>query len=59
MNESNFKNLLSQRLANVLEEKFNLLEIKFNTDIQFIEFLKYDFYDTIKKCKNILTNLLL
>lgn len=45
----NFKTIIPLRF----QEKFlqsELLETKFNSDIQTIEILKYEFYDHLKKC---------
>lgn len=49
--EENYKSLLLQRFDNIFEDKTNMLDLKFNGDIQELEIIKYDLYDTFKRCK--------
>jgi hypothetical protein len=57
LTSENFKTALTQRLNNSLDERMGLLEFKFSSDLQEIEFLKYDFYDNLKKCKILFINI--
>jgi hypothetical protein len=51
LNHENFKTLLTNKLFNLLNERTEHLESKINNDLEFIEKMKYDFYDNYKKCK--------
>ena len=52
LNGDNFKLLLNSRLVAVFETRFLQLEEKFPVDINStLEGLKYDYYDSLKKCK--------
>jgi hypothetical protein len=64
LTNENFKTLLDSRLQTALEVRIASLEQKLTTDINTtLENLKYEYYDTLKKCKKyyfyILSNKLL
>ena len=51
LTEENYKTLLSQKLENTLTRRSEQLENKFNSDIQEIELMKYEFYEYMKRSK--------
>ena len=52
LTNENYKNQLDYRLQSVFEDRISSLEQKFPTDINTtLEGLKYEYYDTLNKCK--------
>lgn len=52
LTNENYKNQLDYRLQSVFEDRISSLEQKFPTDINStLEGLKYEYYDTLNKCK--------
>lgn len=52
LTNENYKNQLDFRLQSVFEDRISSLEHKFPTDINStLEGLKYEYYDTLNKCK--------
>ena len=52
LTNENYKNQLDYRLQSVFEDRISSLEQKFPTDINAtLEGLKYEYYDTLNKCK--------
>jgi hypothetical protein len=59
LTNENYKSQLDSRLQTAFEERISSLEQKVQTDIYTtLEGLKYEYYETLKKCKYILVYIL-